>query len=79
VFKTLPPGGVRELTIHPGMMTPEMQATTGAARFRTADTEYFSRKSTIEWIRAQGVKVISYRELRALQRTGKPLPRRETQ
>jgi len=49
VVRSIPPGGVRELTLHPGMMTPEMEATTGAARFRTADTEYFSRKSTIEW------------------------------
>jgi len=73
----LPKGKVSEVYIHCGMETPEMQATTNSWRRRSADTEFFSLPETVEWLKEEGFELISYRELRELQRTGKPLPRVE--
>lgn len=73
----LKPGQVTEVYIHCGQLTPEMEATTGSWRRRTADTEFFSQPETVSWLKEQGIEVISYRELRELQRTGKPMPRVE--
>jgi len=69
------PGKVTEIYIHCGEMTPEMRATTGSAARRTADTEFFSNPATHEYMRSLGIELISYRELRHLQREGKPMPR----
>lgn len=69
------PGKVSEIFIHCGSETPEMHATTGTASRRTADADYFSRPETLDYIKSKGIELISYRELRELQRTGKPLPR----
>ncbi len=69
------PGKVSEIFIHCGQDTPEMHATTGTALRRTADAEYFSRKETLDYIKSIGIELISYRELRELQRNGKPMPR----
>ena len=68
------PGKVTEIYIHCGELTPEMKATTGSAGRRTADTEFFCKKETREYIKSLGIKLISYRELRYLQREGKPMP-----
>lgn len=69
------PGKVSEIYIHTGQLTPEMTATTGSAGRRTADTAFFSDPKTHEYIRSLGIELLSYRELRQLQREGKPLPR----
>lgn len=71
------PGKVSEIFIHCGQDTPEMHATTGTALRRTADAEYFSRPETRAYIKSQGIELISYRELRELQRNGTPMPRVE--
>lgn len=71
----VPAGKVSELYIHCGQLTPEMTATTGSAARRTADTEFFCKPETQEYIKSLGIEKISYRELRALQRDGKPMPR----
>lgn len=68
-------GKVTELYIHCGELTPEMRATTGSAARRTADTEFFSSPATREYMRSLGIELISYRELRHLQREGAPMPR----
>lgn len=66
---------VSEIFIHAGLLTPEMEATTGTWKQRTADSDFFSRKSTLDFIRSEGIELISYRELRELQRHGRPMPR----
>jgi len=68
-------GKVSEMYIHCAVDAPEMHATTGSTQRRVADTEFFSDPATMTWIREQGIELISYRELRELQRTGKALPR----
>lgn len=68
-------GKVSEIFIHCGMDTPEMRETTGTALRRTKDAEYFSKPETLAYIKSLGIELVSYRELRELQRTGKPLPR----
>ncbi len=77
-LKEVKPGIVSEIYIHPAYITPEMQDTTASHRQRTADSDFFKKPSTLEAIRAEGIELISYRELRELQRTGKPLPRVES-
>lgn len=74
-FAELPAGKVSEIYIHCGQLTPEMKATTGSAARRTADTDFFSLPETQEYIRSLGIELISYRELRHLQRHGEPMPR----
>lgn len=71
----LPEGKVSELYIHCAVDTPEMHATTGSTERRVADTDFFSDPATLAWIHEQGIELISYRELRQLQRTGTALPR----
>jgi hypothetical protein len=71
----VPAGKVSEIYIHCGQLTPEMRATTGSAARRTADTEFFCKPETREYIKSLGIELISYRELRHLQREGKPMPR----
>lgn len=68
-------GKVSEMYIHCAVDAPEMHATTGSTQRRVADTDFFSDPATSAWIREQGIELISYRELRELQRTGKALPR----
>ena len=75
IQEQIKPGLVSEIYIHPGYVTPEMQATTSSCAQRTADSEFFKKASTRELYKSCGIELISYRELRALQRTGKPLPR----
>lgn len=71
------PGKVTEIYIHCAVDDPEMHATTGSTRRRVADTNFFSDPATLAWMKEQGIELISYRELRELQRTGKPIPRVE--
>lgn len=75
VLKQVKPGLVSEIYIHPGQPTPEMKATTSSWAKRTAEAEFFSKPSTMQLIKDLGIELISYRELRELQRTGRPLPR----
>ena len=75
-FDNIEPGKVTELYIHCGRMTPEMEATTGSAQHRAMDTDYFCKPETHAYIQEKGIELISYRELRELQRTGKPMPRK---
>jgi len=73
----IPAGKVSEIYIHCGELTPEMKATTGSAARRTADTDFFCKPETREYIKSLGIELISYKELRYLQREGKPMPRVE--
>lgn len=75
ILAKIPAGKVSELYIHCGELTPEMKATTGSAGRRTADTDFFCKPETREYIRSLGIELISYKELRYLQREGKPMPR----
>jgi predicted glycoside hydrolase/deacetylase ChbG (UPF0249 family) len=75
IEEQIKPGLVSEIYIHPGYNTPEMLATTASAKQRTADSDFFKNPSTLELYKKLGIELISYRELRELQRTGKPLPR----
>lgn len=76
-MKNIPKGKVSEMYIHCAVDEPEIFATTGSARRRIADTDFFSDPETLKWIHEQGIELISYRELKHLQQTGKPLPRVE--
>jgi len=73
----IPAGKVSEIYIHCCELTPEMKATTGSAARRTADTDFFCKPETREYIKSLGIELISYKELRYLQREGKPMPRVE--
>jgi predicted glycoside hydrolase/deacetylase ChbG (UPF0249 family) len=75
IKEEIKPGIVSEIYIHPGYETPEMKDTTSSYKQRTADNDFFKSPSTLELYKAEGIELISYRELRELQRTGKPLPR----
>lgn len=77
-IRGIPKGKVSEMYIHCAIDTPEMHATTGSVNRRVADTNFFSDPATLQWIREQGIELISYRELRHLQRTGTPMPRVES-
>lgn len=72
---SIPEGMVTEIYIHCGEETPEMEATTGTWRRRSADTDFFADPATRAWILAEGIELLSYRELRHLQRYGEPMPR----
>ncbi len=74
-MSNIPRGKVSEMYIHCAVDAPEIFATTGSARRRIADTDFFSDPATLEWIQEQGIELISYRELRHLQQTGEPMPR----
>ena len=76
-IKNIPKGKVSEMYIHCAADEPEIFATTGSARRRIADTDFFSDPETLKWIQEQGIELISYRELKHLQQTGKPMPRTE--
>jgi len=76
-LKQLQPGEVSEIFIHCGQETHEMKATCGSWRRRSADTKYFSSRKWLDAIKAEGIYLISYRQLRQLQRTGKALPHKE--
>lgn len=73
----IPAGKVSEIYIHAGMETDEMKATSGSWRTRSADAAYYATQGWLDVIKAEGIHLISYRELRELQRTGKPLPRKD--
>lgn len=72
------PGQVSEIFIHCGMDEPEMHATTGTALRRTRDAEWFATPEAKAYIKSKGIELISYRELRELQRNGTPMPRVES-
>ena len=74
-LENLPAGKVTELYIHCGRLTPELETIAGSAKRRTADTDFFALPETRAYIRELGIQLISYRELRHLQREGKPMPR----
>lgn len=77
VLQGLKPGEVSEIYIHPGYDTPEMRDTTSSWKQRTADSDFFKSAEAKALIKSLGIELISYRELRELQRTGKPLPKVE--
>ena len=75
IMEAQKPGTVMELYIHCADNSEEMKMFSGSQRQRYFDTEFFSDPRTRQWIADQGIQLISYRELRELQRTGKPIPR----
>ncbi len=76
-IKELQPGMVSEIYIHCGELTPEMEATCGSWKTRAADAAFFTSAKWREALKAEKIGLTSYRELRELQRTGKPAPIRE--
>ncbi len=64
----LRPGWVTEIFIHCADDSPEMKAFTSSQGTRYAETEFFSDPKTIQWIKDQGIIVISYKPIRDLQR-----------
>ncbi len=74
-LRQLRPGFVSEIFIHAALPSAEMKATTCDWRQRAADSEFFSSSIALAAIKAAGVELISYRELRYLQRHGEPMPR----
>jgi len=74
-FQEIEAGKVSEIFIHAGLLTPEMEATTGTWHQRTADSDFFGRPDTLAALRSAGIERLSYRELRHLQRAGKPMLR----
>ncbi len=75
LMSKIPAGMVSELYIHCAVPSEEIFATTGSAKRRIADTDFFADPNTVKWMDEQGIQRISYRELRELQRTGKPIAR----
>ena len=67
-LSNLQPGYVTEVFIHCADDSPEMKAFTSSQGIRFAETEFFSDPKTTQWIKDQGIIVISYRPLRDLQR-----------
>jgi predicted glycoside hydrolase/deacetylase ChbG (UPF0249 family) len=68
MLDNLPAGQVSEIFIHCGELTPEMEFTANSWRTRAADTDFFCSAKWTEALKAKGIRVISYRELRDLQR-----------
>ena len=67
-LSNLRPGHVTEVFIHCADDSPEMKAFTSSQGIRFAETEFFSDPKTVQWVKDQGIIVISYRPLRDLQR-----------
>jgi rRNA-processing protein FCF1 len=68
IVKNLKPG-VTELYIHAGLPTEELKAVTGSWSTRAQEYEVFTNDPEMKaTIQKQGIKVISYRPLRDLQR-----------
>jgi predicted glycoside hydrolase/deacetylase ChbG (UPF0249 family) len=68
VVKNLPPG-VTELYIHPAVISDELKSITGTWQTRSSEYEVFAHDSAMrQLIKDEGVKLISYRPLRKLQR-----------
>ncbi len=67
-IESLRPGKVTEFLTHCAGSTTEMWATTSSTLRRVADTDFFTEDSTRALLKEQNVTLISYRELRALQR-----------
>lgn len=68
IVKNLKPG-VTELYIHPGLPTDELKAVTGSWATRAQEYEVFTNDMDMKTlVEKGGIKVISYRPLRDLQR-----------
>jgi len=68
IVKNLKPG-VTELYIHAGLPTDELKAVTGSWSTRAQEYEVFTHdKEMKQLVEKQGIKVISYKPLRELQR-----------
>lgn len=68
IVQNLKPG-VTELYIHPALATEELKAITGTWQTRSQEYEVFTKAPEMKkLISAEGIKVISYRPLRDLQR-----------
>ena len=67
-LRSLEPGYVSELYMHPGASTEEMKTTATNWRSRTADSDFFASEDLRAMIREEEIILISYRELRQLQR-----------
>ena len=68
-LSNLRPGYVTEVFIHCADDSAEMKAFTSSHGIRFAETEFFSDHQTVQWIKDQGIIIISYRPLRDLQRS----------
>ena len=68
LFAKLRPGVVNELLVHPGYDEAELRACCPEWEQRVVDHAFFSSESTQARLRALGIVLIGYRELRDLQR-----------
>ncbi|WP_425144965.1 polysaccharide deacetylase family protein [Deinococcus sp.] len=65
ILRELPPG-LTHFILHPACDTPELRAITPGWEGRVANYRAFTDRSLLEFVRAEGVQITSYRELQAL-------------
>lgn len=68
ILRKLQPGKVTELYLHTALDGPELQAIAGSHARRQADHDWLCAPETRQLIEDLGIKLISYRPLRQLQR-----------
>lgn len=61
------PEGITETYIHPAFESDELKAITGCWHRRVWEHRLFSDPKTLEFIKAQGIKLINYRDLKAMR------------
>ncbi len=68
ILRSLEPGKVTELYLHCAIDGPELQAISGSHARRQADRDWLVAPETRKLIEELGIKLISYRPIRELQR-----------
>ncbi len=71
ILRSLEPGKVTELYLHCAIDGPELQAIAGSHARRQADRDWLVADETRELIDSLGIKLISYRPIRELQRASR--------
>jgi hypothetical protein len=68
ILRKLQPGKVTELYLHTALDGPELQAISGSHERRQADHDWLCAPETRKLIDELGIKLISYRPIKELQR-----------
>lgn len=71
ILRALKPGQVTELYLHCALDGPELQAISGSHARRQADRDWLVSPATRQLIDELGIKLISYRPIRELQRSSR--------